>query len=236
MKPLIEAHRGYSGRFPENTLLAFRKAIEAGAVSIELDIRTSKDGELMVLHDATLDRTSNGSGTFAETNAADAKKLDFGSWKGKEFAGEKIPFLEEALELTLTSNVYYNIEIKQFAETSSAEKLVALIHKYAPRGCSHIVSSFDLEALLQVRAVDNSIPLAIIGSDGDQMLEIAKKHDFPWIHCAFPRIGRDLFFRAHSSGIKINVWTVDQISKLQYFAGLGADKICTNYAAEMLQI
>ncbi|OPZ72154.1 MAG: Glycerophosphoryl diester phosphodiesterase [bacterium ADurb.Bin478] len=236
MQPIIEAHRGYSGRYPENTLLAFRKAIEAGATSIELDVHVSSDSELIVIHDATVDRTSNGQGAVAELSTAQIAKLDAGSWKNPAFAGEKIPTLEETLALTLESNVCFNVEVKKFAGGQrDAKQLTALLQRYAPRGSSHIVSSFDLDALLQVRQADATIPLALLGSQGDHLLAEAVKHHFPWIHCSYRGISRDLLYAAHQQAIKVMIWTFDQPAGRQHYTRLGVDKICTNYIAEMIQ-
>jgi glycerophosphoryl diester phosphodiesterase len=235
MLPILEAHRGYSGRYPENTLLAFRKAIEAGATSIELDVHVSADSELIVIHDATVDRTSNGHGAVAELTAAQIAKLDAGSWKSPEFAEEKIPTLEEALALTLESNVIFNVEVKKFAGgLRDAKRLTDLLQRYAPRGSTHIVSSFDLEALLQVRQADDSIPLALLGSQGSLLLPEAVKHHFPWIHCYFRTVNRELMSAAHRQNIKVMIWTVDQPALLQHYIRLDVDKICSNYIAEMI--
>jgi glycerophosphoryl diester phosphodiesterase len=236
MFPILEAHRGYSGRYPENTMLAFRQAIKAGAVSIELDIHVSSDSELVVIHDATLDRTSNGRGPVAEHSLAQLAQLDAGSWKDTAFAGEKIPALEEVLALTLESNVCFNVEVKKFAGgLCDAERLTSLLCQYAARGSSHIVSSFDLEALLQVRQANKEIPLAIIGSRGGELLTAAVKHNFPWIHCFYKDVNRELLCNAHRQNIKVNIWTFDQPAGLQHYVRLGVDKICTNYIAEMKQ-
>ena len=236
MQPILEAHRGYSGRYPENTLLAFRKAIEAGAASIELDVHVSADSKLIVIHDGTVDRTSNGHGAVAELTSDQLTKLDAGSWKNPEFAGEKIPTLEETLALTLESNVSFNVEVKKFAGGQrDAKHLASLLRRFAPRGGSHIVSSFDLDALLQVRQADETIPLALLGSHGDHLLAEAIKHHFPWIHCAYTGISKDLLYAAHQQAIKVMIWTFDQPAGRQHYTRLGVDKICTNYIAEMSQ-
>ncbi len=236
MQPILEAHRGYSGRYPENTLLAFRKAIEVGVTSIELDVHVSADSELMVIHDATVDRTSNGHGAVAELTAAQIATFDAGSWKNPEFAGEKIPTLEETLALTLESNISFNVEVKKFAGVQrDSGRLVSLLRNYAPRGSSHVVSSFDIDALLDVRQADDAIPLALLGSQGEHLLAEAVKHHFPWIHCAYRGISRDLLYAAHQQGIKVMLWTFDQPAGLQHYTRLGVDKICTNYIAEMIQ-
>ena len=108
---LVVAHRGFSGAAPENTLAAFRKAIEAGSDMIELDIQLSKDGKIVVIHDETLERTTDGQGRVADRTFPEIRKLDAGSWFGSQFSGEKIPTLQEVLELA-KGKVLVNIEIK----------------------------------------------------------------------------------------------------------------------------
>jgi glycerophosphoryl diester phosphodiesterase len=96
---MLIAHRGFSGRYPENTLRAFREAMKLPVDGIELDIRRTRDGVLVVIHDETVDRTTFGSGRVSELTWDELRQLDAGAWKGEEFAGERIPRLDEVLEL-----------------------------------------------------------------------------------------------------------------------------------------
>ena len=110
----VAAHRGWCDRYPENTMLAFKKAIEIGVDQIETDVRVTADGELVLIHDATVDRTTNGTGKVCEKTLAELRELDAGIKKGEEFAGEKIPTFIEFMELvkdhpTLT----LDIELKE---------------------------------------------------------------------------------------------------------------------------
>lgn len=108
---LVIAHRGSSGRAPENTLAAFEMALEQGSDMIECDVRLTKDEEVVVFHDRTLDRTTNGKGPVEERTLEDLKRLDAGSWFSSKFKGERIPTLSEVLRL-LHSRAYLNIELK----------------------------------------------------------------------------------------------------------------------------
>jgi glycerophosphoryl diester phosphodiesterase len=234
LKPIIEAHRGYSAHYPENTLCAFRQAIAAGAPSIELDVHVSADGEIVVMHDSSVERTSDGKGKIAEMTLTELKALDVGAWKGAAFAGERIPTLAETLALTDESNVIFNVEVKSFASQASVERLVELLHRHAPRGGQHLVSSFDLNALLQVRSVDAGVPLCILGSKAENIFRLADELDFPWIHCHYAAVSGDLVAAAHAQGRRVMIWTMDQAALFQHYARLGVDKICSNYVAEML--
>lgn len=236
-KPVIEAHRGYRGNFPENTMLAFRKAIAAGAKSIELDIHESADHELIVMHDADVKRTTNGNGPIASLTLPQIKALDAGTWMNPNFAGEKVPTLDAALELTDLTGVRFNVEIKQISR-EAAVKLAQLLRQHAPMphaNCGpHVVSSFQLDALLNLRNVDDSIPLAILGGDAAQILSVAIDNNLPWMHSEVSTITADIVDRAHAHGIKVMVWTMNDTTKYRHFAEMGVDKITTDWAPEML--
>jgi glycerophosphoryl diester phosphodiesterase len=115
----ICAHRGASQTHPENTLSAFREAIRLGAHQIELDVALTKDARLVLMHDRTVDRTTNGSGPVAELTLEEIKKLDAGSWKHRRFAGERVPTLGEALE-EMPENVWLNLHLKGDAALGAA--------------------------------------------------------------------------------------------------------------------
>ena len=120
----ICAHRGASDSHPENTIAAFREAIRLGAHMIELDVALSSDGKLVLMHDHTVDRTTDGSGRVDELTLADLKKLDAGFWKDSRFKGEQIPTLKEALDI-MPYNIWLNIHLKGGVEL--AEKTTRLI-------------------------------------------------------------------------------------------------------------
>ncbi len=110
------AHRGAMNTHPENTIASFKAAVEAGAQMIELDVWLTKDNKMVVIHDATVDRTTNGSGKIVNLSLSEIKKLDAGSWKSPEFKGEKIPTFEEALS-AIPRNIWINVHIKGEDET-----------------------------------------------------------------------------------------------------------------------
>ncbi|MEK9173460.1 MAG: glycerophosphodiester phosphodiesterase [Patescibacteria group bacterium] len=115
MKPKIIAHRGYSEKYPENTLLAFKKAIEVGADKIEFDVHLSADKKLIVHHDAYLGRTDNGEGLLLEKDSVYLKSLDVGRWKGEQFAGLRMPLLQEIFQ-KFGREIEYEAELKGFGE------------------------------------------------------------------------------------------------------------------------
>ncbi|WP_461211394.1 glycerophosphodiester phosphodiesterase [Desulfocurvus sp. DL9XJH121] len=161
--PLCWAHRGYSARCPENTLPAFRAALDAGVHGVELDVNLSRDGELVVIHDETLDRTTSGAGPVAALTLAELKGLDAGSWFGPDFAGVRLPTLEEALDV-LGGKLLVNIEIKPEARRAGADVERRVLETLAARGLkdSVIISSFDYMALIRLRGLDEDIRLGLL--------------------------------------------------------------------------
>ena len=174
---IVQAHRGNSGHAPENTLAAFKSALDAGADGIECDIHLTKDGRFVVCHDDTIDRTSDGTGAIAEMTFKQLRKYDFGySAKfGEQFKGEKIPALEEMLEIVRPMRVI-NIEIKQFAPNNQDswdswdseenqgnpyERLCAMLRDFGVFDKT-IISSFSDAALRKMREADGKIYTAYL--------------------------------------------------------------------------
>ena len=147
--PLI-AHRGASADAPENTMAAFRLAADSGVTWVEFDVKLTHDGVPILMHDDTLDRTTGGKGTVADTNWADIQTLDAGSWFDKRFKDERVPHLVDVLRLCLERNIRPMIEIKPCPGRAQATTMVTLIEatKIWPRDhTSPVVLSFDTEVL-----------------------------------------------------------------------------------------
>ncbi len=229
---LIEAHRGDSASAPENTLAAFRRAVELGVPSVELDVHPARDGTLVVIHDDTVDRTTDGTGAVSDKTLDELRCLDAGSWFGSQFAGERIPTLAEVLELLAPSATGLNIEIKASRDTGVAETLVRLLRRF-DREREYVVSSFDLSALLQVRAIAPAVTLALIGH-GPEILPLARQYGLPWIHSFHKTLDARVIEETHANGMHVNVWTVDDPAQMAYWQELGVDKLCTNQPAVML--
>ena len=179
----VQAHRGYSEIYPENTLLAMRKAFEAGADQVEIDVALTKDNHLVVIHDYDVQRTTNGTGLVSAFTLEDLKKLDAGSWKEPSFHTERIPTLAEAAEIT-QGHGWLNIEIKSRGRpglpvTTIAKKLSQTLREYNMHQQA-IVASFDLAPLLEVQRHDPELNLMLIDWDApeDGGLEKAITHKF----------------------------------------------------------
>lgn len=167
--PLCWAHRGHSAAFPENTMPAFEAAAAAGADGVELDVTLSADGRLVVIHDATLDRTTDGHGPVSALPWGELARLDAGSWFGPQFAGVRLPLLEEVLEV-VGRRVLVNIEIKPEAACVPAwapgvvpveRQVAALVRRMALQE-RVVVSSFNLQSLVALRSLDAALPLGLL--------------------------------------------------------------------------
>lgn len=155
---LVIAHRGGASLAPENTLAAFRNAIALGVDMIEIDVHLSKDGHVIVIHDNTVDRTTNGHGRIADLTLAEIKELDAGKKFSEKFAGEKVPTLEETME-TLNGKAQLLIEIKKDHDSlypDLEEKVVEIIHRY-DAGKWTVVQSFNKHSVEKVQKADPSL-------------------------------------------------------------------------------
>src|SRR5574337_1574840 len=156
------AHRGAAALAPENTMAAFEKAVELGADAIELDLHVSRDGELVVIHDQTLDRTTNGHGPVHACNLQELRQLDAGRWFGESFAGQRIPTLAEVLD-RFAGKVLLALEVKAGSAffLDIEEKAIAVLRKY--QAISQVaVASFDHYALLKLKELEPSLRTAAL--------------------------------------------------------------------------
>ena len=161
-RPLNLAHRGASAVAPENTLSAFRRAMELGADGVELDVQLSADGALVVCHNYWVDQTSNGHGPIAAQKLAELKQLDFGGWFGPQFIGEPIPTLDEVFD-GLPPSALINVELKSESLRSNGLE-AAVAGLIARRGAHHrvIVSSFNPVALWRMHRLDPRIKTGLL--------------------------------------------------------------------------
>lgn len=230
-KPLIIAHRGASSRAPENTIASFRKAVEFGADAIELDVHRSKDGYLIVCHDERVDRTSNGKGYIKDFTLRELKSLDAGRWFGEEFKGERMPLLEEVLELVLKNNILLNIELKNgpiFYEGIERD-VINVVRNYGLVDKT-IISSFNHYSLLQVKGIEPRIKTGILYIAGMvSPWEYAKIAKADAIHPLFFTINKDVVLGTIRNGIMVNPFTVDRESDIELMNQIGVSGIITNY-------
>lgn len=228
----VIAHRGASGYAPENTLAAFQKAFDTNCDGIEFDVQMTKDGEIVVCHDYSVERTTNGKGYIKNLTLAQIKELDAGSWFDERFRGEKIPTLEEVFKL-IPSGILMNIEIKNLAlERSNIEqKVVDMILKYN-RIDDVIISSFDHLSLKAVREINKDIRIGVLTySYILDTVGYIKKHEFDAysIHPSEEYLNQPLVKEAHDNGYKIFSYTVNDREIAELFENMGVDAIFSNY-------
>ncbi|MBN1642744.1 MAG: glycerophosphodiester phosphodiesterase [Anaerolineae bacterium] len=233
-RPLNIAHRGASGHAPANTLSAFVLAADMGADGIELDVHLSSDGEVVVIHDGTVDATTDGRGRVSEMPLRALQGLDAGSWFGPQFAGERIPLLSEVFE-HVGRRLLVNVEIKAspgYHPPALEAEVVRLIED-----CGMlervIVSSFSLRSLRRVRSLNPHIPLGWLHSTPVPTLLLAAlralRFDMAALHPRHNDVGAQYVARAQRWGKRVHVWTVNDARSMAQMRDLGVDGIITNY-------
>ena len=226
------AHRGASARFPENTLKAFGAAIDAGAQMCELDLQVASDGALMVIHDETVERTTDGRGAVRSMTLAELKRLDAGVRFGVEFTGERIPTLEEVMAFT-EGRCALNIEIKNAGAGPKACELIVARRALA----SAMVSSFDWDALAVVRHFEPRVRLGLLGSQWPaRMVGAACELQAESINPRSDIVTEDLCIAAHERNLSVYAWTVDEPDEMRRLIAFGVDGIMTNYPERLREV
>jgi glycerophosphoryl diester phosphodiesterase len=233
---LVIAHRGASHVAPENTLPAFRAGVEAGADFVELDYRHSEDDRLVVLHDKTLDRTTDAVATWggrdfavAQESLARLRALDAGAWFDARFAGARLPTLDEALQVIQPGSLTL-IERK----AGDAAALVTLLRREAVVD-RVVVQAFDWDFLAELARLEPRCRLAALGSKelSPDRLERLSTIGVVAIGWSKRDVTAGLVSAAHGGGLEIWVYTVDDTARAQALVALGVDGIITNRPAEM---
>lgn len=237
-QPLIIAHRGASAYAPENTMTAFEKALQMGAGGIELDVQLSSDGQLVVIHDEKLDRTSDGRGWVKDRTLEELKALDFGSWSSAGFAGEKIPLLEEVMDLLKQQDILLNIEIKTgiVPYPGIEQKTADIILKYNMQD-RVIVSSFNHYSLVEIRRLQPEIKTGVLYMAGIyEPWKYAAGVGACAIHPLFYNVQAQIMEGCKENGISVNTFTVDQPEMIRKVALAGVDGIITNVPDAALKV
>jgi glycerophosphoryl diester phosphodiesterase len=247
----LHAHRGGAGLAPENTLAAFRRALELGADVLELDLQVTRDGEVVVFHDETLDRTTDGRGPVRDRTLEELRRLDAGGKFHARFAGERIPTLRDVLALvgaTGDARARLNLETKfakgrEGAPADFEERILAVLRETA---FLHrvILQSFHHPSLERVRRLEPGIPLAVLvggnlpPSDPVSRVRAVGAH---YYSPNFRQVGSTLVATLHAAGIPIVPWTVNEASDAEKLlqAGLGrmaGDGFITDFPDRMLRL
>ncbi len=226
---VVVAHRGLSSKYPENTILSFQKAVEIKVDAIELDVRETKDGEIVIMHDEKVDRTTDGNGYVEQLTYSEIKKLDAGKWKGN-FKDVKVPSLKEAFE-NIGNKIYYFIEIKKV----NLSKVIKLIDSFNLKE-NIVLSSFHIEYLLETRKIAPEIPVAFITDHFPENINILIENGIRTLNLYHPEITDEKFIYLTKNGILTHVWTVDEKEDMEKYLNMEIPIITSNCPDLLLKV
>jgi glycerophosphoryl diester phosphodiesterase len=226
---LVIAHRGASGNAPENTLAAFKKAVALGATFIETDLQLSRDARFVAIHDPTVNRTTNGQGAVHEMTLAELRRLDAGSWFGSEFAGERIPTLQEILEFSKKYDVVFYLEIKPSGSWGGEQALVSALRESGeiPRT---VVISFDASIVNSMRKIEPTLMTGLL-YDGqiENPLEKAVSIGARQLAVRGDLVTPAFIAEVHKKDLQMVCWTVNHPAHMRMLAAAGVDGIMSDY-------
>lgn len=235
---LVIGHRGAMGYAPENTIVSFEEGIRRGADWIEMDVQLANDGEVVVIHDLSVERTTNGSGFVREMPWRKLRTLDAGSWFQPEFTGERIPILDEVFDRfrnRRTSRgrpVGFVVELKTFPgfadDLARATVRVVSASKVEDRA---VVISFDANALGAVKRSRESLPTGLLYSDTEEDKALEKARSLE-VGALFPRktaVTHAGVVAAHAAGLVVATWTANTRMEMRRMLHCGVDAITTNF-------
>jgi glycerophosphoryl diester phosphodiesterase len=236
----IIAHRGASSIAPENTLIAFERAIELKSDGIELDVHLTKNGVPIVIHDFDLERTTNGTGFIVDHTLESIKKLDAGSWFSSNFSDQKVPTLEEVFQLCKSTpdNFIINVELKAGSKVypQIEEKVLRLVDQYHLKE-KVLISSFDHYAIEKIKNLDEDILTgALFSSAFVSPWRYLSTLKFDAYHTAWHRLDNEIIEGCHKNGLIVNAYTLDDISFAKVLMSYNIDGIITNTPQDLLRI
>ncbi|MRG85977.1 glycerophosphodiester phosphodiesterase [Salinibacillus xinjiangensis] len=230
------AHRGASGHAPENTMAAFEKAFQMKSDYIEIDVQMTRDGEVVAIHDTTVDRTTNGTGFVGDFTLEEIQQLDAGSWFDEEFAGEKIPTFEEIVD-AFRGKIGILIELKSPELYPGIEEKVANIlmerNMHLPNNNKVIIQSFNHESVQRSKELLPNIPHGVLAGmswadvTDEQLLEFATYADY--FNPNRNMVDEELVDRVHRSGMEVYAYTVRAQEHADQLFEAGVDGIITDF-------
>lgn len=231
----IYAHRGSSGTHPENTLAAFKATAKLPVHGVEFDVHMTKDRELVVIHDETINRTSNGTGFIKDMTLAELKEFDFGSWFSPKFKQEAIPTLREVLYIYKDTHHHLNIELKSdvFPYEGMEQEVLQMLLDYRLEA-RVVISSFNHEMVRNFKQLAPQIETAILFME--VMIEPHKYAEVVGadaLHAFFPTVLRQMGVEAIASGKKVRVFTVNEEKYADMLEKVGVDAIFTDFPEKM---
>lgn len=232
--PMIIAHRGAKGIAPENTLAAFQLGLDQGCQGIELDVQLTADEEIVVCHDLTLDRTTNGKGLIVEKSLAEIKTYDAGSWLGDSFLGETVPTLDEVFDL-VPDSIMINIEIKYSYEGRMERKLVEFLRRRG-RLNNVIVSSFDHKSIRRLKQLEPAAKIGLLYQNN--LLDstaYAQSFDVEVysLHPYYPFLEAEDVRKAIENGYYVYPYTANEEKDLLQLTSFGVSGIITDFPGRL---
>lgn len=226
----VIAHRGYSGRYPENTMLAFRKAAEVGSDEIELDVQLTKDGVVVVFHDEKIDRTTDGTGMIKDYTYEELKKFNAAKLFPQVTEFEHIPTFDEYCAWAATTDITTNIEIKtgKYYYEDIEKKTVDIIHKYGLEQ-KVMFSSFNHLSLIKLKEL---LPEAECGALVDALGNggyYCHSYGFECYHPDVKSMTDETVAGCKKYGVKMNVWTINGMADLEQLYAWECDGVITNF-------
>jgi len=231
-RPIIFGHRGASAHAPENTLVAFELAVQQGADGIELDVKLTADGHVVVIHDPTTDRTTGVQGRVKDMTLAELRSLDAGNFFSEKSRGEKIPTLEEVFEV-VGQRTFINVELTNYATPRDhlSESVCMLVKKFGLQK-RVLFSSFLPSNLSKARSYLPFVPVGLLAMPGILGLW-ARSFGFAFgkydaLHPSLKNVTQQQIYFAHRLGKRINVWTVNEEADMRRLFKWGVDGIFTD--------
>ena len=228
----IMAHRGYSGKYPENTMLAFEEAAKTGADGIELDVQLTKDGQVMVIHDERIDRTTDGTGFVKDYTYEELKKFNASKVKGDRYEFQHIPTFEEYCAWVKDKNLVTNVELKTsiIYYPEIEEKTLEIIRRYGLED-RIIFSSFNHLSILKMKELAPEIPCgALVGSKGLKCAGFyCERFGFEFYHPDYATLTEEDVRECKEHGVGINAGTVNELGGLEQMAEWNCEGVITNY-------
>ena len=205
-------------------MAAFSAAVELGADGLELDIHLSRDGIPVVIHDESLERTTDGRGLVADASLEQLQQLDAGGWFSPEFMGESLPTLAEVLK-AFGGRLRLNLELKEF---DAGVEVLALLRQHPD--AEVVISSFDYDLLKGLRSLDETLPLAVLFHDGNwrQAVRLANEISACAFHPAYDLVCHRMVAACRKLALPVSVWTVDQEAQARSLVRMGVSGLFTN--------
>src|SRR5262245_25827281 len=228
----VIAHRGASGTCPENTLPAFRRAVELGAPMVELDVQLTRDGHPVIIHDWTLERTTSTRGAVRHRSLSEIEAADAGRWFSPAFAGTRVPTLDRVLA---EIPIRINVELKAAGDDGLERRVVEVVTRAGALD-RVIFSSFDWTSLERLRALARNAELAVLwaGRSIAKPLACAERVDARSVHIRKSRAAPAAIAAGHAAGLAVRVWTVNAPADFARLTDAGADGVFTDYPERFL--